>query len=116
MTMISPIGGEDAAQAVLVAAEEHYQRAIDALNTLIKDVDAGQSARAKELKSALSELGKATQTAFDERAKVEKRIRNESGAVHDYALDFEQARAEIGRRLACLSTAAGTGSVSDGVE
>ena len=111
MTVISP-AGKGAAQAVLEAAEKHYQRTIQALNEIIEDVTTGRTARAKELKGALSDLGKAAQTAFDERSKVEKRLRAEEGAVNGYALDFDSARDKIGRRLACLRDAAGTGSVS----
>ena len=116
MTLISPIGGEDAAQAVLAAAEAHYARTIAVLDTLISEIAAGRSARAKELSRALGDLNKAAQTAFDERSKVEKRIRSETGAVHDYALDLAGARAEIGRRLDCLRHARGAGGIPDGAE
>ncbi|ALG90150.1 MAG: hypothetical protein SWN98_11920 [Pseudomonadota bacterium] len=115
MTLITPIG-VDAAQAVLEAAEQHYERTVQALNEIIEDVTAGRSARAKELKGALSDLGRAAQTAFDERSRVAKRIRSEAGVAHDYALDFASARDEIGRRLACLRDAAGTGCVPERAE
>ncbi|KAJ56571.1 hypothetical protein ACMU_06410 [Actibacterium mucosum KCTC 23349] len=111
MTLVSPTG-EDAAKAVLEAAERHYQRTIAALNNIIEDIALGHSARAKELKGALSDLGKAAQTAFDERSRVEKRIKAESGTAYDYALDFARARDEIGRRLACLQDAERADGVS----
>lgn len=113
MTLISPLGSDQAAQEVLADAEEHYRRTIRALSQIIDDVSAGQMARAKELKGALGDLGKATQTAFDERARVEKRIRSEAGIINDYALDLDSARDEIGRRLACLRDAAGTGRLPE---
>ncbi|MHC0053116.1 hypothetical protein [Actibacterium sp. D379-3] len=116
MTLISSTGGDAAAQAVLAAAEQHYLRTIEVLHNLIEEVTAGRSARAKELKGALSDLGRAAQTAFDERSRVEKRIRSDTGIVHDYALDFADARAEIGRRLARLRAAGGAGGVSGGAE
>lgn len=117
MTLITPIETEDdAARLVLEAAEEHYQRTVIALQELIHDITQGRSARAKELKPVLRELGHAVQAAFDERSRVEKRLRTQSGVVHDYALDFDAARDEIGRRLACLRDAQGTGTVSGGAE
>ncbi|WP_132950785.1 hypothetical protein [Rhodovulum bhavnagarense] len=104
-------GGHSAAQAVLEEAEEHYRRTIRALHDLMAEIQAGQSGRARELRGALGDLGKAAQTAFDERVRVEKRLRSESGIVNDYAIDLDGARAEIGRRLDRLRTARGSGEV-----
>ncbi|WP_170106711.1 hypothetical protein [Rhodovulum imhoffii] len=101
-----------AAQAVLEEAEEHYRRTIRALHDIIADVQAGRSDRARELKGALSDLGKAAQTAFDERVRVEKRLRSETGIAHDYALDLDEARAEIGRRLDRVRAVRDPGGIS----
>lgn len=111
MTVISPLVGEQAAQEILVAAEAHYHRTVVKLSEIIEDVVAGQMDRTKELKGALSDLGRASQTAFDERAKVEKRIRAEAGIINDYALDMAEARSEIERRLARIRDAAGAGEL-----
>ncbi|MGC9370607.1 MAG: hypothetical protein ACP5DX_13800 [Paracoccaceae bacterium] len=111
MTLISPLAGERASQEILAEAELHYRRTIRALNQIIEDVTAGRTDRVKELKGALADLGRATQTAFDERARVEKRIRTETGIIHDYALDLAEARDEIGRRLDRLRAAGGAGGV-----
>ncbi|WP_132601583.1 hypothetical protein [Rhodovulum adriaticum] len=112
----TPLGGDSAAQAVLAEAEEHYRRTIRALHDIMEEVQSGHVERAKELRTALSDLGKAAQTAFDERVRVEKRLRSESGIVNDYALDLDGARAEIGRRLDRLRTARGAGEISGGAE
>ena len=114
MTLITPLGGELAAQEVLVEAEAHYRRTISTLHAIIEEVNAGNMDRTKELKGALRDLHQASQSAFDERAKVEKRLRNEAGILHDYALDFDSARAEIRERLDRLRTAGSAGEVSDG--
>jgi len=105
----SALPGDEASRAVLEEAIEHYRRTIRALHTLIGEVEAGRSARARELRGALGDLGKAAQTAFDERARVEKRLRQEAGGPQGYALDFDSARAEIGRRLDRLRAAGGAG-------
>ncbi|MGB8622387.1 MAG: hypothetical protein WCD16_06180 [Paracoccaceae bacterium] len=101
---------------MLEAAEQHFQRTIAALNEIIKDVSEGRSARAKELRTALGDLNRAAQTAFDERSRVEKRIKTDGGIADQYALDFDAARDEIGRRLDCLRAARGTGEIPGRVE
>ncbi|RSK33530.1 hypothetical protein EJA01_09565 [Rhodovulum iodosum] len=90
---------------MLEEAEAHYRRTIHALDAIIGEIEAGHSQRAKALKGALSDLGKAAQTAFDERERVEKRLRTETGGECGYALDLAEARAEIGRRLDRLRAA-----------
>lgn len=114
MTLISPLGGNVAAQDILIEAEEHFRRTVRVLHGILEEIAKGESNQAKALKPALGEMGKAAQTAFDERAKVEKRIRTQAGCgPHDYALDLDAARDEIRRRLACLRDAAGAGELSE---
>jgi hypothetical protein len=50
----------------------------------------------------------ALQMVMDERTRVEKLRKNVAGVVRDYAIDFDAARDEIGRRLACLREAGGS--------
>ncbi|WP_172841039.1 hypothetical protein [Rhodovulum sp. P5] len=92
-------GGEAAAWAVLQEAEEHYRRAIRALHEIIEEIEEGKSDRARMLRGALSDLSKASQTAFEERLRVEKKLNAESGGAASYTLDLAAARAEIGSRL-----------------
>lgn len=61
----------------------------------------GTAQSVKDMRSVL-------QLVLEERSKVAKLAKQESGAGGGYALDFDAARAEIGRRLACLRDA-GTG-------
>jgi hypothetical protein len=42
---------------------------------------------------------------LEERTKLAKLSQREEGIAYDYALDFDEARIEIGRRLACLRDA-----------
>lgn len=113
MTVLTPLGPEQAAQEVLVEAEAHYRRTIQMLDGIIEEVKAGQLGRTKELKGALRDLHSASQTAFDERAKVEKRLRAEAGILNEYALDLDAARSEIWGRLDRLRAAGGAGGVSE---
>ncbi|WP_132544927.1 hypothetical protein [Rhodovulum euryhalinum] len=106
-TISAPQAGETAARAVLVEAEEHYRRTIRALNEIIEEVEAGKTERARSLRGALTDLGKAVQTAFGERSRVEKLLRDEAGIASDYALDLDEARLEVGRRLDRMRTTRG---------
>ena len=54
------------------------------------------------------ELRQFLNLVLEERARLVKLNKQESGVAHDYALDFDAARAEIGRRLACLRDAGGS--------
>jgi hypothetical protein len=113
-TIKAPAAGDAADRALLEEAEEHYRRTIRALNEIIQEVEAGNSERARMLRGALTDLGKAAQTAFDERLRVEKRLRESSGFAGDYSLDLAEARAEIGRRLDRLRTSRGSDGIPAG--
>jgi len=113
-TIRAPSAGNAADWALLEEAEEHYRRMVRALNEIIQEVEAGKSERARMLRGALTDLGKAAQTAFDERLRVEKRLRESSGVAGDYSLDLAEARAEIGRRLDRLRASRGAGDVPGG--
>ncbi|SIO10687.1 hypothetical protein SAMN05444722_0441 [Rhodovulum sp. ES.010] len=111
-TITAPEAGEAAARAVLEEAEEHFRRTIRALYEIIDEVEAGKTERARALRGALIDLGKAAQTAFDERLRVEKRLREEAGTTRDYALDLDAARVEVGSRLGRLRTTRGPDGLS----
>lgn len=98
-TIIAPQEGEAAARAVLEDAEEHYRRTIRILNDLIEEVELGKTERARALRGAIGDLGKAVQTAFDERLRVAKLLRQETGGGRDYVIDLDAARLEVGVRL-----------------
>lgn len=93
---------------MIALAEAQFQRFAEDLSLLIERIRDGDTGRAKEAAQTLKDLEKALQTVFEERTKVEKLRRQEAGVVHDYALDFDEARDEVGRRLALLR-AAGNG-------
>ena len=63
----------------------------------------------KAAAQAVKDLKAAFQMVMDERTRIEKLRKQIAGVVHDYAIDFDAARAEIGRRLACLRDAGGGG-------
>jgi len=105
MTMITPVGGESSSEEILLIAEKHFDRMLRQVEELIATLEADGTAASKEAVVRIRDLGKAQQTAFEERAKVEKLKKHAAGIVHDYALDFDAARVEIGRRIARLRDA-----------
>ncbi|WP_205963857.1 hypothetical protein, partial [Pseudoruegeria sp. SK021] len=68
---------------------------------------------AAETSSLLKELKAILIPAVSERERLEKRRKHEAGVVNDYAVDFDAARLEIGRRLACLRAAGDPGRLSE---
>lgn len=67
----------------------------------------GDFSEAKGASAAAKDLRAAYHLVMDERTRVEKLRKQVAGVVHDYALDFDAARDEIGRRLARLREAGG---------
>ena len=63
--------------------------------------------------SVLRELNKAVLVAVEQKGRVDDVLRQERGGD---GLDFNAARAEIGRRLASIRKAAGEGELSEGAD
>ncbi|WP_235008554.1 hypothetical protein [Candidatus Halocynthiibacter alkanivorans] len=103
MTLITPLGGEEAPELLLEATRQHLDRAIRAFQHITAQVEAGHLVPSAEARKVIADLQNATQTAFDERKRLEEQLRKQAGVVHDYALDFDQARDEVRRRLARLA-------------
>ena len=112
MTIIYPDGGEGSSAGILSEAQQTYQRAQAALNKLVGELDDGELVHVGEAGRILKELKQALQTANQERERLESERKKQAGIVGEYAIDFDAARLEIGRRLACLRGTGGQGSVS----
>lgn len=100
-------GGDDASKHLVSETMEQYRDAAEAFALAIRDIRQGRYDGAKEAALLMKELRLAFHSAMDERTRVEKLDRQAAGIVHDYALDFDAARAEIGRRLARLRDGGG---------
>lgn len=90
---------------LLAATEELYREAAEDLVRARRKLTEGRAEEVKAAVQAVKDLKAALQLVMDERARIEKLRRTAGGIVHDYALDFDAARAEIGRRLARLRSA-----------
>ncbi len=98
-------GGAPERDEFLPRVEGLYDDAAADLLGLLDELRDGKSERLKAFVAHLRELRGAAQLVLEERARLAKLRKQQEGVVHDYALDFAAARAEIGRRLACLRDA-----------
>ena len=89
----------------VVEVGELFNEAKEALNAALRKFRAGELGEAREIAKQIGEVRSAYKTALEERIRVAKLRKDEAGVVYDYALDFDAARDEICRRLACLRDA-----------
>ncbi len=105
MTMRMGTGGATP-EDVLAVAEGLYRDAAVELYRVIEAIRAGEMAEIKAAQVAIRDLRATALHVLDERGKVDKLRKQIAGQVGaGGALDFDGARVEIGRRLACLRDA-----------
>jgi hypothetical protein len=95
---------------VLAVTEGLYREAAVELYRTITAIRTGEFTEVKAAQAAIRDLRATALHVLDERGKVDKlrkQIAGQIGAGGE--LDFDGARAEIGRRLACLRDADGSG-------
>lgn len=94
---------------MLAATEGLYREAAEELIRAVSRIREGQIDEVKAATQAVKDLKTAFQLVMDERTRVDKLRKQVAGTVGAGVLDFEAARAEIGRRLARLRDAGGGG-------
>ena len=97
---------EPAPKSLILEAEELYREIADEVFVAIRKIRTGEWDK-KETPQIVKEMRAFLQLVLEERARIAKLSKQEAGVVYDYALDFDAARSEIGRRLACLRDAGG---------
>jgi hypothetical protein len=110
MTLIYPQGVKGSPENLLSEAQAHFRRAARVLNDLIDELEARNPEKAPDAVRIVRDLKSALGPALAERERLEADLRKDAGLVGSYAIDFDAARHEIGRRLACLRTAGDPGS------
>lgn len=97
---------EETPQVDLLAETERlYREVAEELALATRRVSEGDLGEAQGAIRAVKDLRAALQMVMDERTRVEKLRKQVAGVVHDYAVDLDSARDEIGRRLARLRDA-----------
>lgn len=90
------------AEQLLAFSEDMFARAAEALAETVKRLDQAEKLAPKVAVNDASGFAAAFERVMLERDKIGK-LRNQiAGTVGRRALDMDAARAEIGRRLACL--------------
>ena len=94
-------------RSLIAEAEELYQDYAVEVAAAIRKIRAGELGDLKQSVQAVKDLRAALVLTLEERAKVARLGKQHGSGGQDRTLDFDAARAEIGRRLACLRDATG---------
>lgn len=103
MTLICIEQENDGSAKIFADAIERFERASDALNEMIKKIEAGDFSEIADAKKIVAALDTASDMSLKARLKLDERDKKRAGVAHDFAIDFDAARTEVGRRLACIA-------------
>ena len=106
MNELTPIV-DDNGEAWVTAAENTFLRALKALEGICEKLESEEFEATSDVKTTVPGVVQATQNLLRERNRMFELHKTKAGIVNDYAIDFDTARAEIGRRLSCLRAAGG---------
>jgi hypothetical protein len=98
------LADEPVSESPISKAEEIYREMSDEVYAAIRKIRSGEW-DAKTTTHTIKEMRSFFLLVLEERTKLAKLSQREEGIAYDYALDFDEARIEIGRRLACLRDA-----------
>jgi hypothetical protein len=88
---------------ILAVAEAMYREAAVELHRTIDAIRGGAFGEVKSAQTAIRDLRATASQVLEERSRIDKLRKHVAGQVGPAgAIDFDAARAEIGRRLACL--------------
>jgi hypothetical protein len=101
--------GDEPPVDLLAFSEGLYRDVADELARTLLAVQAGELANLKPATQVVKELKDAFKVVMDERTRIDRLRQHTAGVIAAGTLDFDAARDEIGRRLACLRDAGGGG-------
>ncbi|MGB0660648.1 MAG: hypothetical protein ACPGNV_10755 [Mangrovicoccus sp.] len=107
MTLIYRQNGDDSSEKIFAEAFAKFERASSALDTVVRQLEAGEVSEVGDVKKLVSSFETAAELTLKARQKLDERRSKQTGIVHDYAIDMDAAKLEIGRRLACLRNSSG---------
>ncbi|WP_424942897.1 hypothetical protein [Aliiroseovarius crassostreae] len=113
MSNNKPLESDADAAEYLRIADGLFHRVVKELERQLQASETGDGNGECGLAKTSAELRKAMQTVFDERKRIEQSGNTALQGGGGASLNLAQAREEIGRRLACLRDARGTGDVSE---
>ncbi len=99
MTLITPEEGPTTLSTSITTLEQQLADMRADLVELYQKIRAGEFDQVKNATRATTEIRQWLKIAIEAEATLEKRNKHDRGIVHDYAIDFDAARNEIGSRL-----------------
>ncbi|WP_092838215.1 hypothetical protein [Roseovarius lutimaris] len=99
MVLITPEEGPTGLTTSINALERQLAEMREELEDLYLKIRAGDLDELKNATKATGEIRQWLKIAIEAEAQLEKRKKQDRGIVNDYALDFDDARAQIGCRL-----------------
>ncbi|WP_085890348.1 hypothetical protein [Roseovarius litorisediminis] len=111
MVLITPDEGPTGLTTSINSLERQLADMKEDLEAIYDKIRAGDLSELKEANKATAEIRQWLKIAIEAEAQLEKRRKHEKGIVHDFALDFDDARAQIGCRLDRLRRARCPGRV-----
>ncbi|GGD40560.1 hypothetical protein GCM10011358_25610 [Sinisalibacter lacisalsi] len=99
---------------LLHVAERHLESVLRELDAILDELQARKGGAEVKAKAASADVRKAIGIVFEERHRIEKLHGKNGTGGRGEGLDLDEARAEIGRRLARLRKHRGAGGVSGG--
>jgi hypothetical protein len=102
MTLITPENELSRLEEKRQRIAESLERLAGAIGALEKKVAAGEVGNTTEAGKVLADIRYWLKQAWETEAEIERFRRKDAGIAHEYALDLERARSEIGCRLARL--------------
>jgi hypothetical protein len=115
MTITYKETGEGSLEDIFAETRATYVRAKRVVDQFCNEIEDGTIEDVERFKQSYAFFKALIPQVMNERERLEREHAKRLGIVGDntYALDFDAARQEVGRRLACLATAGGEGELSE---
>jgi len=114
MTITYREAGEGSSVEMVQEAQRSFIRANRLMERVLEQWEDGHWDNPDEFTKVYDRFRRDFHTALKERERLENERAKRDGIADgkSYALDFDKARHEIGRRLACLADTGGAGEIS----
>ena len=115
MTIVYKETGEGSLEHLFEESRAMFVRAKSVVNNYCNEIEDGSFEDLEDFKRQYAFFKSLVPQIMSERERLEKDRDKRRGIADGYshAVDFDAARQEIGRRLACLAAAEGEGSVPE---
>jgi hypothetical protein len=113
MSLITPDDDSGGVSKILQTAKKQFEEVGLEIERFRQEFGNGETVDPAELKKRGLEYRNVASHYLQEASRFEDAINKRDGIVNGYALDFDEARREIGRRLGCLRRARDSDEISE---